>query len=90
MKSLYLLLNDVFRDLDFLELYARLTAVMVTIVALFVIAMIVHWITKILTVKIIHRLVEKSKTDWDDYLLKRKVFQSMSHLTFCFGFLLFK
>ena len=81
MKSLYLLLNDVFRDLDFLELYARLTAVMVTIVALFVIAMIVHWITKILTVKIIHRLVEKSKTDWDDYLLKRKVFQSMSHLT---------
>lgn len=81
MKSLYLLLNDVFRDLDFLELYARLTAVMVTIVALLVVAMIVHWITKILTVKIIHRLVEKSKTDWDDYLLKRKVFQSMSHLT---------
>ena len=81
MKSLYLLLNDVFRDLDFLELYARLTAVMVTIVALLVVAMIVHWITKILIVKIIHRLVEKSKTDWDDYLLKRKVFQSMSHLT---------
>jgi len=81
MKSLYLLLNDLFRDLDFLELYARLTAIMVTIVALFVVAMIVHWITKILTVKIIHRLVEKSKTDWDDYLLKRNVFQSMSHLT---------
>lgn len=81
MKSLYLLLNDLFRDLDFLELYARLTAVMVTIVALFVVAMIVHWITKILTVKIIHRLVEKSKTDWDDYLLRRNVFQSMSHLT---------
>lgn len=81
MKSLYLLLNDLFRDLDFLELYAKLTAVMVTIVALFVVAMIVHWITKILTVKIIHRLVEKSKTDWDDYLLKRNVFQSMSHLT---------
>ncbi len=81
MKSLYLLLNDLFRDLDFLELYARLTAVMVTIVALFVVAMIVHWATKILTVKIIHRLVEKSKTDWDDYLLKRNVFQSMSHLT---------
>jgi len=81
MKALYLLLNDVFRDLDFLELYARLTAVMVTIVALIVLAMIIHWITKILTVKIIHRLVEKSKTDWDDYLLKRNVFQSLSHLT---------
>lgn len=81
MKSLYLLLNDIFRDLNFLELYARLTAVMLTVLALFILAMIVHWITKILVIKIIHRLVEKSKTDWDDYLLKRKVFQSLSHLT---------
>jgi miniconductance mechanosensitive channel len=81
MKSLYLLLNDLFRDMNFLELYARLTAVLLSIVALFIVAMIVHWITKILTIKIIHRLVEKSKTDWDDYLLKRNVFQSMSHIT---------
>ena len=81
MRSLYLLLNDIFRDLNFLELYAKLTAVLLSIVALFIVAMIVHWVTKVLTVKIIHRLVEKSKTDWDDYLLKRNVFQSMSHLT---------
>lgn len=81
MKSLYLLLIDILRDLDFLELYAKLTAVLLSIVALIIVAMIVHWITKILTIKIIHRLVEKSKTDWDDYLLKRNVFQSMSHIT---------
>jgi len=81
MRSLYLLLNDIFRDLNFLELYAKLTAVLLSIVGLFIVAMIVHWITKILVVKIIHRLVEKSKTDWDDYLLKHKVFQSLSHLT---------
>jgi len=80
MRSLYLLLTEVFRDLDFLELYAKLTALALTIVALFIVAMIVHWITKILTIKIIHRLVEKSKTEWDDYLLKHKVFQSLSHL----------
>jgi len=81
MRSLYLLLNDIFRDLNFLELYAKLTAVLLSIVALIIVAMIVHWITKVLTIKIIHRLVEKSKTDWDDYLLKHKVFQSLSHLT---------
>ncbi len=80
MRSLYLLLNDIFRDLNFLELYAKLTAVLLSIVALFIVAMIVHWITKILVIRIIHRLVEKSKTDWDDYLLKHKVFQSLSHL----------
>jgi miniconductance mechanosensitive channel len=61
-------------------LYAKLTAVVLMIVALFIVAMIVHWITKILVIKIIHRLVEKSKTEWDDYLLKHKVFQSLSHL----------
>jgi miniconductance mechanosensitive channel len=80
MRSLYLLLNDVFVDLNFLELYAKLTAVVLTIVSLFIVAIIVHWITKILVIKIIHRLVEKSKTEWDDYLLKHKVFQSLSHL----------
>ena len=80
MRSLYLLLNDLFRDLNFLELYAKLTAVMLTVLAIFILAMIVHWITKILVVKIIHRLVEKTKTEWDDYLLKHKVFQSLSHL----------
>ena len=42
---------------------------------------VVHWITKVIVVKVIHRLVENTKTDWDDYLLKRKVFNSLSHLT---------
>ena len=80
MRSLYLLLTDIFRNLNFLELYAKLTAVALTIVALVIVAMIVHQITKILVIKIIHRLVEKSKTEWDDYLLKHRVFQSLSHL----------
>jgi miniconductance mechanosensitive channel len=53
---------------------------MVTILAIIVVAAIVHWITKWIVIKVIHRLVEKSKTDWDDYLLKHKVFQSLSHL----------
>lgn len=80
MKSLYLLLTDTFLKLNFLEMYAKLSAVLLSILALTVVAVIVHWITKIITVKIIHRFVEKTKTDWDDYLLKHKVFQSMSHL----------
>lgn len=80
MKSLYLLLQQVFKDLDFLELYAKASAVIVTFLAVVVLAMIVHWITKQIVIRVIHRLVEKTKTDWDDYLLKHKVFQSLSHL----------
>jgi len=81
MRSLYLLLNEIFLDLNFLELYARLTAVLLTFVTIIILAIIVHWVTKTITIRIIHQLVEKSKTEWDDFLLKRKVFQSASHLT---------
>ena len=81
MKALYALLTQIFKDFNFLDMYARLSSVIVTVLAMIVLAMIVHWITKWVVVKIIHRLVEKTKTDWDDYLLKHKVFQSLSHLT---------
>jgi len=67
--------------MDFLEMYAQLSAVLLTFLAIVLVAMVVHWITQILVIKIIHRFVEKTKTEWDDYLLKRKVFQSASHLT---------
>ncbi|MBW8323889.1 MAG: mechanosensitive ion channel family protein [Prolixibacteraceae bacterium] len=80
MRSLYLLLNETFLKLNFLEMYARLVAVLLTFLAILLVAIIVHWITKKITIKVIHRLVENTKTDWDDYLLKHKVFQSMSHL----------
>lgn len=80
MKSLYKLMYQVFQDLHFLDMYAKLSSILVTFLAIILVAMIVHSITKWIVIKIIHRLVEKSKTDWDDYLLKHKVFQSLSHL----------
>ncbi len=81
MRSIYLLLNETLLEMNFLEQYAKLTAVILTFLAITLVAVFVHWITKIIIIRVIHRLVEKSKTDWDDYLLKRRVFQSMSHLS---------
>lgn len=81
MRALYLFLNETFLKWDFLEMYAKLSSVLLTFLAIILVAMIVHWITKIITIKVIHRLVENTKTEWDDYLLKRKVFQSLAHLT---------
>jgi miniconductance mechanosensitive channel len=62
-------------------LYAKLSAAVLTFLAIILVAVVVHWITKTIVIKIIHRLVENTKTDWDDYLLKRKVFSSLSHVT---------
>ena len=81
MRALYLLLDETFLNLNFLELYAKLTAVVLTFLAIILVSVVVHWITKVIVVKVIHRLVENTKTEWDDYLLRRKVFNSLSHLT---------
>ena len=81
MRALYTFLIQTFLNLDAQELYARILAVMVTFLAIVVLAVIVHWITKLIVVKVVHRFVEKTKTEWDDYLMKRKVFQAMSHIT---------
>lgn len=81
MKSFYSHLFETFLELNFLEFSAKVAASLITVLALVFIAVIVHWITKKIIIQLIHRLVEKSKTNWDDYLLKRKVFQSMSHIT---------
>lgn len=81
MKSLYLLLNDTFLKLNFLEMYARLTAVILTFLAVVIVAVIAYWMTRMIVIRVIHRLVENTKTEWDDFLLKHKVFQSLSHLT---------
>jgi miniconductance mechanosensitive channel len=80
MKSLYLLLNETFLKLNFLDMYAKLSSVILTFLALIILAVIVHWVTKKITIKVIHRLVENTKTNWDDYLLKHKVFQALAHL----------
>ncbi len=81
MRALYTFLIQTFLNLDFQEFYARILAVLVTFLAIVVLAVIVHWITKLIVVKVVHRFVEKTKTEWDDYLMKRKVFQAMSHIT---------
>jgi len=81
MRALYTFLIQTFLNLDFQELYARILAVLVTFLAIVVVAIFVHWITKLIVVKVVHRFVEKTKTEWDDYLMKRKVFQAMSHIT---------
>ena len=81
MKALYTFLFDAFRELNFLEMYAKLTAVSISFLLLVLIAYIVHWLTKFIVIRVIYRFVEKTKTDWDDFLLKHKVFESLSHLT---------
>ena len=45
-----------------------------------ILAIIANYIAKGILLKVVHRFVKLSKTDWDDVLLKRRVFHRFSHL----------
>lgn len=44
------------------------------------ISFILWWVTKKVLIEVIHRFAYKSKTKWDDYLVKNKVFSAIAHL----------
>ncbi len=81
MKELYNLLVQVFTDMYLHKMFVQIFSVGITAIALFLAAYIIKWITNFIVVRVIHKLVEKTETEWDDFLLKRKVFSRLSHIT---------
>ena len=47
---------------------------------LFVIAVTGYWLTKIILMSVIRSVIRKSKTNYDDIFLKKKVFDNLSHI----------
>lgn len=64
---------------DKAEIRDIVAAILLSILVIGV-AILVNFITKKLILAIIHKLVEKSKTTWDDKLLEKKVFHRLSHI----------
>jgi miniconductance mechanosensitive channel len=50
------------------------------IIVLVLIAIVSDFITKRLILGLIKRIVNRSKTKWDDYFYQRKVFRNLAHL----------
>ncbi|MFP4042671.1 MAG: mechanosensitive ion channel family protein [Bacteroidales bacterium] len=51
-----------------------------SIIFIILLAYIAHLIIRKILIVSIHRIVKKSKTKWDDYLVKRKVIHRLAHL----------
>lgn len=81
MKALYSQLLVTFQDLNFSDFYAKSAAVILTLLAIAFLAFIARWITTKIVKQVIHRFVANTKTEWDDFLLQRKVFHSLAHLS---------
>ncbi|NOQ73022.1 MAG: mechanosensitive ion channel [Crocinitomix sp.] len=59
------------------QMYLRTALLLLTAVG---ISFILWWVTKKVLIELIHRFANKSKTKWDDYLVKNKVFSAIAHL----------
>jgi miniconductance mechanosensitive channel len=55
-------------------------SLIINTILLFVICYIVYWITKKVVSRIVSTLIKKTKSEWDDILLKEKVFSITAHL----------
>lgn len=53
---------------------------LILIAAIAIACVLANFITRKIILAIVHRMVRKSKTEWDDILLEKKVFNNLSHL----------
>lgn len=56
------------------------TGMWIVILGTLVAAILVHFLTRTVIVFIIRRIVEKTRTKWDDFLVQRRVFARTAHL----------
>ncbi|MDX1285320.1 MAG: hypothetical protein R3182_09915, partial [Draconibacterium sp.] len=80
MKFLYNYLLEHFRDVTAIDFLAKPMAALVCIVAMVVVAWLAHFITRQIFLRIVARIAKRTKTQWDDILVKNKVFRGMAHL----------
>lgn len=80
MRSIYLYLLDAIRGVDGVQYFAKFIATLSTLVLIAVIAGGAFYITRKIMLSVAGRLARKTKTEWDDLLLKNKVFRAVAHL----------
>ncbi|WP_449539158.1 mechanosensitive ion channel family protein [Ferdinandcohnia sp. Marseille-Q9671] len=73
-------INNFLLDYDMDPTLARYLSVIIMILFIALICVLANFITKQVIIRIISRIVTKSKFTWDDMLLERKVFRRLSHI----------
>jgi len=58
-------------------IYIRTFSLLIVAVAM---GVVLWWVTRRVLIEIIHRIVHKSKTKWDDHLVKNRFFAALAHL----------
>jgi len=80
MRLFYKFLLENIREIDQIAFLAKPVATFTTLIAIVFIAWLLHFITRKIMVRIVSRIAKRTKTTWDDILIKRKVFSGIAHL----------
>lgn len=79
MKILYRFLLEYLREFGIAEQFVKPFSAFITFLAIFIIAFLAFFIVRRLLVGIIHRVAKKTRTTWDDVLVKNRFFNALAH-----------
>ncbi len=80
MKIIYNYLLEHMRSIGALDFLAKPVAAFICIIIMVFVAWLAHYITRIIFLRLIQRIVKRTKTNWDDILIKNKFFKGLAHL----------
>lgn len=79
-ETIGIVLKDWLISLGMTEKWAVITKVTIIVASISIICVIANWLTKVIIHSVLSRIVKKTKNNWDDTFLKRRVFHRFSHL----------
>ncbi len=80
MNNVYKFLVDHFHEVEGVSYFAKPISAFICILIIVAIAWFSHFLTRQIILRIVARIAKKTKTDWDDILVKNKVFNGLAHL----------
>ena len=80
MHELYKYLLELLRNVPFISVYAKPVAAFAVILAILIIARLLHYLARFIVLQVIHKMADRSKTEWDDILVRKKFFNGLAHL----------
>ncbi len=80
MKTIYKYILDYVRGVGGIDLLAKPVAALCCIVIIIFVAWLAHFFTRKVLLQIVSRIAKRTKTTWDDILVKNKVFKGLAHL----------
>lgn len=80
MENIKTTIEQWLNSLNLSEYWIDILSLVIPFISLLIIAIVINYITKKIILALIVRVINRSKTNWDDILLKRKVFNRLSQI----------